>query len=99
MWWGADGASYAVLISETLVTTVQVYMIHRELKFPGIWVEVLKYIMAAAIMFGVVLWLQALIAGWLSIIVCVALGATVYFVILFILKAQILLFAKEMLRK
>ncbi len=97
--WGAKGASYAVLLSETLVTSVQLWMVRNDLKFPGIWKEIFKYIVAALVMLEIIVLIQNIIDGWLSIAVCVVMGAGVYFSVLFILRAEVIKMGMLLIRK
>ncbi len=96
---GAKGASYAVLLSETLVTSVQLWMVRNDLKFPGIWKEIFKYIVAALVMLEIIVLIQNIIDGWLSIAVCVVMGAGVYFSVLFILRAEVIKMGMLLIRK
>ncbi|MEJ6065148.1 polysaccharide biosynthesis C-terminal domain-containing protein [Lactiplantibacillus plantarum] len=99
LFWGAEGASYAVLISETLVTLVQLWLVRNSLSFKGILSEIVKYVVAAIVMSFMIQLIQRFIEGWPSIIASVVFGASIYFISLFMLHSQIMRMGKKLLKR
>lgn len=95
---GALGASIAILCSESLVTLMQLIQVRKDLLFKGIWKDIFKYFAAAGLMLVFLIVEQKAFNGWMSIIIGVSFGAIVYFIVLIILKADILRFAYSMFK-
>lgn len=92
---GALGASVSILFSETLVTVTQLWQVRGELAFKGITSEVFKYVIAGVIMLLCVSIELSMLGGWLSLVLGIMLGSIIYIVMLILLKANIIIFIKE----
>lgn len=97
--YGALGASLAIVFSESLVTIMQLIQVRKDLNFKKMNLSTWKYILASFIMWLFLYTEQKTFYGWSSIIIGVFFGAIVYFIVLAILRANILNFALEIVNK
>jgi len=94
---GALGASIAIVMSESLVTLSQLWQVRNDLSFKGIKCDVVKYLLAAMVMYLFLILEQKVFSGWISIINGVIFGAIIYFIVLILLRADILNDAYKMI--
>ncbi|MFD1411457.1 flippase [Lapidilactobacillus gannanensis] len=91
MYWGAVGAAISTIISELVVTTIQLHFVNREYKVSKLFKGIYRYLLSGVVMFGIV---YVLSSRWaLSVkhlIIEVVLGAVIYFGLLLIMKTPIL---------
>lgn len=95
----ALGATIAILLSETLVTLIQVVQSKNERLFVGLFPDVIKYVISAIVMFSFVTIEQQFFSGWISLILGVTVGVIVYFGSLYLMKANVLGFLNTMIEK
>lgn len=57
-WFGLNGAAYGLLISEIMIVIWQLILVHREVAVPRLFPQFWKYLVAGALMFGVVHYLN-----------------------------------------
>lgn len=96
--WGANGAALATVGSEFLVTSSQMMMIRKTISRRKMFHEIWKYFIAGIVMFLVVERVSETIQMSISnLILQVTLGIFMYVTVLFILRANILNKAKDLL--
>ncbi|MCW3779556.1 oligosaccharide flippase family protein [Levilactobacillus namurensis] len=88
-YYGALGAAYAILMSESLVTVMQVIQVKGMLLFKGMGGDLVKAFMSALVMGLVVLLEQSLLSGWISIIFGIGLGVVVYACVLLMCRTRL----------
>lgn len=94
--WGAVGTTIATVISELTVTFYQLYAIRKQVQYKKLFTDVSKYLVAGLVMWvGVYSFDVMLPATWLMLGLEVVFGATVYIILLILLKVQILRIAVE----
>ncbi|KAF0362069.1 oligosaccharide flippase family protein [Pediococcus acidilactici] len=97
---GALGASIATVCSEVTVSGYQLFAIRKQISYKILFHDFGKYILSGFLMFIVVLILDnKLHDSWLMLSIEVVSGIIVYLFLLFILKANILKDAKELLKR
>jgi O-antigen/teichoic acid export membrane protein len=95
--WGAAGAAYATVVSEILVTLVQFYYVRHDFELKHLLAESWKYFFSSSAMFFIVRWLHNILAGnLLSFLIEFILGAAIYFILLFALKAPVIVQLKKL---
>lgn len=87
---GPLGASITIIISECLVTTLQVILSRRELELFGIIREIVKYMISGLIMAFSLFYLDVYIDGWLFVVLAIIIGSTVYIGICILLKITLI---------
>jgi Membrane protein involved in the export of O-antigen and teichoic acid len=98
--YGAKGAAVATVLSELSVTIYQLIIIHNQIDYKKLFDGTFKYIIAGAIMFVLVSFIDdCLSKSWISIIVEIIVGIIGYMVILIITRAKILNSFFEFLKK
>ena len=101
--YGALGAVISVVIAELSVTLTQWIFVHKEVKLPISWIEIVKYIVASFVM-GLVIYFigesfptdTSKLLGLLKNAIQVLVGISTYFITLILLKSS---FQKELLSK
>lgn len=95
---GAIGAAIATVLSEGAVTSYQLFIIRKQVCYKKIFSDFGKYILSGLIMFVIVKILDEILSiSWLSLLIEVLTGAFIYFIMLVLLKAKILLKVKSFL--
>lgn len=89
--YGVEGAVYATIISELVVTGVQIFFVRRTLEVRKLFTETWKYLIASALMFSIVRLAHMNMDGnTLNFSIQVVIGAVVYGVVIIILRIDIL---------
>lgn len=89
--YSAIGAAIATVISETVITTMQIYFMKDRIKVRKLFVGIWKYFVGGVIMFLAVKFLNVhLEFNIFSFVFEVVVGVVVYIICLFLFKAQIL---------
>lgn len=95
--YSAIGAAIATVISELVITTVQLYFMRDKIVIKKIFNGIWKYILSGLIMYIVVKWINFHFTFTIiSFIVEVAIGVVVYSVCLLVLRAKILYQIKKL---
>ncbi|OFI45907.1 hypothetical protein BG262_06430 [Floricoccus penangensis] len=95
---GVYGAIWATVISEFLVTAVQVYYVRTNLNIKILFGDNWKYLIGSLIMFGIVRFMNINMSGTLSgFLIQFMVGTVIYTLIIFIIKAPIIIQVKELL--
>lgn len=98
--YGAIGAAIATFIAEFIVTTIQLILVRKTFEFKNIMKITKPYLISSVIMFIICLIISNIIkSNFYSIIFQVIIGASVYFLILLIMKDSFLLETKNTLLK
>lgn len=98
--WGAVGASVATVLSETVVTACQLYVIRKQVSYRSLFNDTGKFLISGLIMFMIVLALNHLLAEtWLMLIVEVVIGIVTYISMLVVFHVNLLDDVKEILKK
>lgn len=88
--WGVLGACLATSISELAITTYQLFSIHRQVNVLQLFSSTWKYLLAGFSMFTVVFYVTMNIQATVLVIIGeVLLGAVIYGVVLWIVKAPV----------
>ena len=86
-----NGAAIASVISELAIAVIQLYMIKRSIVIGKLLNNCWKYIFSGLIMFIIVFTLNYyMIMNIFTLILQIIIGAVVYVVLLFILKAPVI---------
>lgn len=97
---GIYGAVFATVISELIVTLVQLYFVKRFISVSLLFEEKWKYILSGILMFAVVRYLNtALEMNVLMLILQMVIGIIVYISLIFMLRAKVVLDIKDVLKK
>ncbi|MFD1672921.1 flippase [Agrilactobacillus yilanensis] len=100
MLWQTPGAMVSTVISEFAVTLYQIFAIRKQVKISKLFQDQWKYFLGGIIMFiGVRFLHDRWIMTYKQLIVEVAIGIVIYFVLIFILRPQVLKTAKDFLRQ
>lgn len=95
--YNALGAVIATIITEGIVTIIQVYF--SKDYFQINWKTVLKSIISASIMGLIILFIKSLNLGnILTILMSISLGSIIYFITLFLLKEDIVIFGFNVIK-
>lgn len=93
---GAVGTAIATVLSELSVTLYQFLSVRKQIEFKSLFSEFYKYLLAGIVMFIIVLyWDKLLSNSWISLFIEVLIGAVVYLIVLFLIRARILSKAKD----
>lgn len=85
--YGSLGAAFASLIAETLITLLQFYIIKSEISIKHILKMSKNYILSSVIMYCIIKYYASVLAStFVSSIILVLVGATIYFTLLFLLR-------------
>lgn len=88
---GAKGAAVATVLSELAVTIYQLIIVHKQINYRRLFEGCMKYLLAGALMFGLVFYLDKLMANnWLAIIIEITTGVLFYALLLIVTKAKII---------
>lgn len=98
---GTMGAVIGTILSETVVTSYQVFSIRKQLSLPAMFKETWKYALAGLIMYIVVRTMEALIhRSLIALVIEVLVGMVVYLVSLLLLRPKIVLgYVTDFMRK
>lgn len=92
------GAAIASVISELLITIIQLWYVRNELSIKKILSLSLKYLFASLVMLAVLIGLNLIFpVGILYTITMVAIGGAIYVLLLFIMKDSMIMEGKEMI--
>lgn len=98
--YSANGAAIATVISEFSVTAVQLFYIRGTIRRRKLFAPIWRYLLSGLFMYLVVSRIDEIMSMTIiNLILQVALGALVYVVCLFIVRAPIITQAKELLKK
>ena len=98
--WGLNGAMVATSISEFSVTAYQLFAVRHLSNFKYLFHGSWKYFVSSFLMFMIVFWMNRCLRDtWLMMFVEILVGALVYGVLLFILRAPIILQGRNMMKK
>lgn len=98
--YSANGAAIATVISEFSVTAVQLFYIRGTIRRRKLFAPIWRYLLSGLFMYLVVSRIDEIMSMTIiNLILQVALGALVYVVCLFIMRAPIITQAKELLKK
>lgn len=98
--YSANGAAIATVISEFSVTAVQLFYIRGTIRRRKLFAPIWRYLLSGLFMYLVVSRIDEIMSMTIiNLILQVALGALVYVVCLFIMRAPIIMQAKELLKK
>lgn len=99
-YWGVFGAVWATVISELVVTIVQIYFVKNTIKVNMIFNQVWKYLLSSLVLFIIVRLLNNnLNFNFLSLLVQIMLGILIYSLLIFLLNAPIIKNIKELVYK
>ena len=88
--WSLYGAAVATVLSEGVVTLYQLIVVRHDLSISTLFSGTWKYLVAGAIMFAVIVPMTIrLQANPTGTVVCIVVGAIIYFAIIFILRAKL----------
>lgn len=97
---GVNGAAIATVLSEFLVTAVQVYCVRNTIRRRQLFKSVWKYLISGLLMFAVVYRVNGIMKMTIAnLIVQVAIGAIIYLVGILTLHAPIIDQAKQFLKR
>lgn len=100
IFWNAEGAAVATVLSELLVFGYQLWAVRYQISFRYLFEDSYKYFSAGLIMFVLVFVLdRKLNNSWISIVLEILLGILIYLILLILFKAKIVDRAKNMMRK
>lgn len=94
-YFGPFGASISIVISEVLVTIMQVVLSRGAVSYNGIWKESSKYLFAGFVMFCTIDFCGIYLNGWVFIILSGILGGAMYTLVCLILKVEIIAIFKN----
>lgn len=97
--WGLYGAMITTVLSEGIVTLYQLFIVRNEIKISLLFKDVPKFLIASSIMFICVFYTSNQVTGFVSLFLNVILGIVIYFTIVFILKPNIVIKIKPILKK
>lgn len=98
--YSANGAAVATVISEFSVTAVQLFYIRGTIRRRKLFAPIWRYLLSGLFMYLVVSRIDEIMSMTIiNLILQIALGALVYVVCLFIMRAPIITQAKELLKK
>ena len=98
--YSANGAAIATVISEFSVTAVQLFYIRGTIRRRKLFAPIWRYLLSGLFMYLVVSRINEIMnMTIINLILQVALGALVYVVCLFVMRAPIITQAKELLKK
>lgn len=98
--YSANGAAIATVISEFSVTAVQLFYIRGTIRRRKLFAPIWRYLLSGLFMYLVVSRINEIMSMTIiNLILQVALGALVYVVCLFIMRAPIITQAKKLLKK
>ena len=99
--WKTMGAIIGTVLSETVVTSYQVFAIRKQLHLRRLFSEAWKYFIAGAVMYAVVRLLESIITrSILALVIEVLIGMVVYVVVFMILRPKIILgYLRDFLHK
>ena len=98
--YSANGAAIATVISEFSVTAVQLFYIRGTIRRRKLFAPIWRYLLSGLFMYLVVSRIDEIMSMTIiNLILQVALGALVYVICLFIMRAPIITQAKELLKK
>lgn len=98
--YSANGAAIATVISEFSVTAVQLFYIRGTIRRRKLFAPIWRYLLSGLFMYLVVSRIDEIMNMTIvNLIIQVVLGAFVYVICLFIMKAPIIMQAKELLNK
>lgn len=99
-YWGADGAALATVLSEFLVTAVQLFCVKSTIRRRSLFKDFWRYFLSGLIMFVIVYRINLTIKmSIINLVLQVMVGAVVYGLGLLVFKAPVLKQAKELLNK
>ncbi|MDN6043532.1 MAG: polysaccharide biosynthesis C-terminal domain-containing protein, partial [Lactobacillus sp.] len=103
--WGLMGAIWATVISETMVTGYQLYVVRHQLEFKQLFADLGKYLLAGVVMFVLVYWLDQLwqpktlqLLPLLRLLGIIGLGVVLYGLVLLATRPRLLGDAINLLR-
>ncbi|MGO2722772.1 MAG: flippase [Lactobacillus sp.] len=103
--WGLMGAIWATVISETMVTGYQLYVVRHQLEFKQLFADLGKYLLAGVVMFVPVYWLDQLwqpktlqLLPLLRLLGIIGLGVVLYGLVLLATRPRLLGDAINLLR-
>lgn len=96
--YGSTGAAVATLLAEGIVLVICLYTLKDLYSFKNIWKEILKYFIAGIGMIPLGIILHKLKLGIFSTTIFMVIGGgVIYFVLLFIMKSQIIIESNKVL--
>lgn len=97
---GAIGASIATVLSELTVTSYQIIVIRKQVKYQKLFDDIFKYLASGCIMFLVVFYLDnKLEQNWSNLIIEIVIGMFVYIIMLLLFRVNIIFKLKRKLKK
>ncbi|KRN28358.1 PST family polysaccharide transporter [Lactobacillus selangorensis] len=98
MIWKTNGAMWSTVLSEVAVTGYQLWVVRHDIDIPRLFTNLWKYLVAGAVMFVVVYWMNLhFTMGYVMLVVEATVGAVIYAVLILILKPTVLQTAKMFL--
>lgn len=92
VYFGAVGAAISTIISELVVTAIQLHYVNKDFSVAKLFSGVHRYIIAGGIMFAAVFYLSKILQiSIINLIIEVVVGFIIYFGILLIMKTPILI--------
>lgn len=89
--WGLEGAMWSTVISETAVTIYQIIVIRNCVKLKELFQQIWKYFISGLIMFIIVFSMNRMLnSTWIMLFIEVLVGAGVYIVLIFVLRAPVI---------
>lgn len=99
LWLGAFGASIATVCSEMTVSGYQLFSIRKQISYKRLFHDFGKYMFAGFLMFIIVFFVDSKLGySWTALWLEVIIGAIVYLIFLYVLRADILGEAKKILK-
>lgn len=97
---GVLGAGIATVISELIITIIQIYSIRKELSISSISKNISKYILAGLLMYIILFFIRNQLNGsMLSILFLIIIGGIVYLLFVILLKPTSLSYLKQITNK
>jgi O-antigen/teichoic acid export membrane protein len=91
-YWGALGAAIATLLTEVLVSGIMIFLSKDMIEWRSLGMSMMKYLACSMVMFGIVFLISKIqLLSYVSLILQVACGVLSYFVILLILKDNLIM--------
>lgn len=94
------GAAISTVLAELSVTTIQMYLLRKELPFKDMFKDIWKYLLSSVLMFICVKLIGSkLEMGFVTTLIQICSGAVIYFIVLYILKSDFQNNAINMVKK
>ena len=86
--WKSIGACIATVISQLVVDLIQILYIRKEVNLKAVFRLSYKYFFAGIVMFACCMLIQAMISGFICVVIQIVVGVIIYFGILILFKDE-----------